>query len=66
MKENAHLLEDPVRDILNCSFSKGRLPPSWKIADIVPIPKQKPVKAVNKDLNPISLTPVLAKIAKEF
>ena len=66
MKENVDLLADPVRDIPNWSFSEGRLLPSWKTADIVPIPKQKPVKNVNKDLRPISLTPVLFKIAKEF
>lgn len=66
LKENVDLLMDPVRDIFNCSFSEGRLPPSWKAADIVPIPKKKPVKDVNKDLRPISLTPVLSKIAEEF
>ena len=66
MEENAELLADPVRDILNCSFSERRLPSSWKTADEVPIPKQKPVKDVNKDLCPISLTPVLSKIAEEF
>ena len=40
MKENADFLADPVREILNCSFSEGRLPPSWKAADKVPIPKK--------------------------
>ena len=57
---------DPVTDILTCSFSEGRFPPSWKAADIVPIPKRKPVKDVNKNLCPIYLTPVLSKIAEEF
>ena len=45
---------------------ESRLPPSWKEADIVPIPKQKPVNDVNKDLRPISLTPVLSKVAEEY
>lgn len=66
LKENPDLLMDPIRDILNCSYSEGRLAPSWKMADIVPIPKQKPVKEVNKHLRPISLTPILSKIAEEF
>jgi hypothetical protein len=36
------------------------------MADIVPVPKQNPVKDVNKHLRPISLTPTLSKIAEEF
>ena len=32
----------------------------------MPIPKQKPVKDVNKHLRPISLMPVLSKVAEEF
>ena len=59
----------PVTDILNsCSVSEGYLPPTvLEIGRyIVPIPKRKPVNDVNKDLRPISLTPVLSKIAEEF
>ena len=58
LKENA--------DILSCSYRKCRLPQSWKEANVVPVPKQKPVKDVNKHLRPISLTPVLSKIAEDF
>ena len=32
----------------------------------MPIPEQKPIKDVNKHLRPISLTPVLSKVAEEF
>ena len=66
LKENADLLSDTVTDIINCSFGENRLPPSWKSADIVPIPKQKPIKDVNKHLRPISLTRLLSKLAEEF
>ena len=66
LKENADLLSDTVTDIINCSFAESRLPPSWKSADTVPIPKQKPIRDVNKHLRPISLTPVLSKVAEEF
>ena len=66
LKENADLLTLPVLDILNASFRESRLPPSWKEADIVPIPKQKPVIGVNKNLRPISLTPVLSKVAEDY
>lgn len=32
----------------------------------MPIPKSKPVKDITKHLRPISLTPVLSKVAEEF
>ena len=66
LKENANCLSKPNTDILNCSFQEGRLPPTWKKADVVPVPKEKPVKDVNKDLRPISLTPILSKVAEDF
>ena len=53
-------------EIFNCSYREGKLPLSWKNADIVPVLKQKPAKDVNKDLRPISLTPILPKAAEEF
>ena len=66
LKENADLLADPVKEILNLSYRDSYLPQSWKEADIVPLPKQKPVKDVNKHLRPISLTSVVSKVAEDF
>ena len=66
LKENADLHSDTVTDIINCSFAESRLPPSWKSADTVQIPKQKPIKDVNKHLRSISLTLVLSKVVEEF
>lgn len=66
LKENADLLVGAVTDILNCSYREGHLPTSWKEADIMPIPKKKPIQDVNKHLRPISLTPILSKVAEEF
>ncbi|XP_068757700.1 uncharacterized protein [Montipora capricornis] len=65
LKENADLLSDTVTDIMNSSFAERRLPP-WKSGNTVPIPKHKPIKDVNKHLRPISLTPVLSRVAEEF
>ena len=65
LKENADLLASPITEILNSSYREGRLPSSWKEADVVPVPKQKPMKGVNKHLRPISLTPILSKIAED-
>ena len=66
LKENADLLAPAITEILNCSYSEARLPQSWKEADVAPIPKQTPVYDVNKHLRPISLTPVLSKLAEDF
>jgi hypothetical protein len=48
------------------SYKQKRLPSCWKQANITPIPKEKPVKDISKQLRPISLTPVLSKLAEEF
>ena len=45
---------------------EARLPQSWKLANVAPIPKQTPVYDVNKHLRRISLTPVLSKLAEDF
>ena len=55
-----------VTDILNCLYSEAWLSRSCTEADIAPVPKQTPVCDVNKHLRPISLTPVLSKLAEDF
>ena len=55
-----------MRTYFNSSYREGRLPPSWKEADVVPVPKQRHVRDINKHLRPISLTPILLKIAEEY
>ena len=66
LEENEELLAPPIMDIMNTSFREGRLPLSWKEADIVPVPKQRPIQDVNKHLRPISLTPILSKFAEVY
>jgi hypothetical protein len=61
-----NLLAEPVTVILNASFREERLPAVWKLANVCPIPKNKIVLDVNKDLRPISLTSSLCKIAEEI
>ena len=53
-------------DIMNISFREGRLPLSWKEADIVLVPPKRPIQDVNKHLLPISLTSFLSKIAEDY
>ena len=64
--EYADLIAFPVRRILNASFRRQHLPRSWKFADVMPLPKKKPVEILKKDLRPISLTPCLSKVAEEL
>ena len=42
------------------------MPPSWKYADVIPLPKQKPITDINKHLRPISLTSCISKVSEEF
>ena len=68
LKDNADLLMEPITEILNISYFENCLPSSWKEAYmyVVPVPKQTPIKDVNKHLRPISLTPILFKIAEDY
>jgi hypothetical protein len=65
-KAYAEILACPVSVILNCSYNKGKLPSIWKSANISPIPKETQITNINKHLRPISLTPILSKVAEEF
>ena len=65
LKEYADFLCHPLTVIFNASFKEQRLPQIWKMADVTPLPKTKPVKELKKDLRPISLTACLSKVAEE-
>ena len=52
--------------ILNSSYIENKLPPNWKQANVTPVPKVTPVQDINQHLRPISLTPILSKVAEEF
>ena len=66
LREYAEFLAYPISVILSASFKEQRLPSIWKLADVTPLPKQKPVKEIKKDLWPISLTPCISKLAEDF
>ena len=66
MREYAEVLAEPVTAILNSSYKEQRLPSSWKLADVVPFPKQKPVEDLSKQLPLISLTPAISKLTEDF
>ena len=66
LKEYADILAHPVTAVINCSFAVMKCPSAWKMADVMPIPTEKPVTNVNKHLRPISLTPTISKLAENF
>ncbi|XP_022785410.1 uncharacterized protein LOC111325784 [Stylophora pistillata] len=66
LREYGVILAQPITSILAASFREQRLPASWKLVDVVPLPKQKPVVDATKHLRPISLTPAISKVAEDF
>ena len=59
-------LATAVCAIYNASVSKGFILWRWKEANVVPVPKLQPPKAVEADLHPFSLTAPLAKVLESF
>ena len=66
LKEYPMLLALPVSKIINTSFKEMRLPSIWKVANVIPLPKVKPVGNINQHLRPISLTASLSKVTENF
>jgi len=59
-------LAGPVCAIYNASVHEGFVPPRWKEANVVPVRKVQPRRAIKPDLRPISLTATLAKVLESF
>ena len=55
-----------VRIILNSSYIEQVLPPTWKQANVTPLPKDRPLIDGSKHLRPISLTATMSKMAEDF
>ena len=66
LKEYCDVVAYPITTILNASYAEQRLPTIWKMADVTPLPRKKPVVDIQKELRPISLTPCISKVAEEF
>lgn len=64
IREFSYELSKPLTNILNQSYHEGNVPPQWKRAVVVPIPKSKPATLDN--FRPISLTDHFAKVAEGF
>jgi hypothetical protein len=66
LKEFAFTLCDPICCIFNTSIQQATVPLQWKSANVVPVPKVKPIRSIDSDIRPISLTPTLSKILESF
>ncbi len=62
----SYILAAPIATIYNSSVRQSYVPPSWKQADILPIPKVPQVTSLAKHLRPTALTPVLSKVLESF
>ena len=62
IRNNADILAAPLTAIFNSSLREEILPPQWKSAYVVLVPKVRPPVSIEKDFRPISLTPIAAKV----
>ena len=66
LREFAVELAQPVCSVLNTSFITGSKPEIWKCANVSPLAEVNNIEGIGIDLRPISLTPTLSNIAKQF
>ena len=62
LRDFSHVLAPPLTAIFNSSLREGILPDLWKTATIIALPKKHPPTSIEKDLRPISLTPIISKV----
>jgi len=58
-------LADVVAKLLNLSFDSGNVYSNWKTAIVTPVPKVAKPTSVT-DFRPISVTPILSRIAERL
>ena len=63
-KKSAMILAEPVYHLIVACLQQRKFPLSWKIADLVPVPKS--ARPSLSDFRPISLLPIPAKIAENI
>ena len=61
LRGNASILAAPITAIFNISLREGCIPAMWKAANVVPLPKRNPPRLIEKDIRPISRTPIVSK-----
>ena len=61
LNDHANIIAGPLTAIFNSSLREGIIPDTWKSANVIPVPKVKPPNTIEKDVRPISLTPIASK-----
>ena len=56
----------PISHIINLNFEKSSFPAAWKIAKIIPLPKNSKEAFSGKNSRPISILPTLSKIMESI
>ena len=62
LRDNASTVAAPLTALFNISLRDGVMPALWKTAHVIPLPKKQPPLSIEKDIRPISLTPIVSKI----
>ena len=62
LKEHAATLAAQLTAIYNNSLREGKLPNEWKMPNVIPVHKVPPPLSIYKNIRPISLPPIAAKI----
>ena len=57
--DNASTLAAPLTALSNTSLRDGVIHALWKTAHVIPLPKKQPPRSIEKDIRPISLTPIV-------
>ena len=62
----ADVLAAPICSLINNTLEQGVVPDQWKMARVTPIPKSKPMRNIENDIRPISVTCPISRIAEHF
>ena len=61
LKNHANILVGHLTAIFNSSLREGIIPETWKSANVIPVLKANPPNTIEKDVRPISFTPIASK-----
>ena len=60
----ADVLAAPIYSVTNSSIREGFIPEQWKISRVSVLPKVKPIRNIENDIRPISITCPISKVAE--
>ena len=66
LRDFAPYLCEPLAAIFNTSIREGFIPPIWKYAEVIGVPKIPRPRSIQTDLRSISLLPTVAKVLESF